>query len=174
MKRTLQFLIFYLSSSSLGNAKAIKIWPVRTAWRQQIKSPQFLKVGNCEATQGPGEPSVRRCCWVTPREGLTSGPQPQELGCNLGVNLNILEMYQQKGWGGQLGQRLPKAESIELSAGRGAQIQRQAPRAALCLGSGRPTDLSSAPFPHTRPPQSSRPLQMRFGVETAALRGLGF
>lgn len=50
MKRTLQFLIFYLSSSSLGNAKAIKIWPVRTAWRQQIKSPQFLKVGNCEAT----------------------------------------------------------------------------------------------------------------------------
>ena len=80
-------------------------------------------------------------------------------GCNLGVNLNVLGMHQQKGWEGQPGQRLPKAESIELSIDKGAANRVLSDTPELCglpqgeLAKLGPQQPFSATFSHTRPPQ---------------------
>lgn len=107
---------------------------------------------------------------------------PGRQDCSSGMNLNILGTYQQKGRGGQPGQRLPKAEPIEPSVDRGAAdsvLDTQG-----CVGRLREALPSMAPglhphslFPHKTSAgklnRSAGSLGRRLEDETAAPRGLG-
>lgn len=131
-----------------------KLWPERAAWRQLIRSPQFQG-------QARGKPLACDPADAHEHQGSCSHPvlSPRSQACNLGVNLNVLGMYQQKGWQGQPGQRLPKAESIELSIDKGEANRVLSDTPELCglpqgeLAKLGPQQPSSATFSHIRHPQ---------------------